>query len=129
MTPVRNGRWRVIERRAFEQAGWIVVGAPPSGGGESKGDKASASQIGHSSVRFLDPFPPGARVAVALSTICSPCRPQLWTTSPGADRPGQTRGWLGPHGAGIAITQPRRHAYSQDKDPDAADDAERRSPA
>jgi len=53
MTPVRNGRWRVIERRAFEQAGWIVVGAPPSGGGESKGDKASASQ--HRS--FLRAFP------------------------------------------------------------------------
>src|SRR5271165_1462617 len=73
MTPVRNGRWRVVERGVFKQAGWIVVGAPPSGGGESKGDKASASQ--HRS--FLRAFPRSisawrsihsARVAVALST-------------------------------------------------------------
>jgi hypothetical protein len=53
MTPVRNGRWRVVERGVFKQAGGIVVGARPRGGGESKGDKGSAGQ--HRS--FLRAFP------------------------------------------------------------------------
>ena len=48
----------------------------------AEGDKASASQQRSHLGAFLDPIPPGARftverVAVALSTICSPCRPQL----------------------------------------------------
>jgi hypothetical protein len=44
MTSVRKGCWRVVERGVFEQAGGIVVGGPPSRGGESKGDKGSASK-------------------------------------------------------------------------------------
>ena len=31
MTPVRNGRWRVVERRAFKQTGGIAVGVRPGG--------------------------------------------------------------------------------------------------
>ena len=31
MTPVRNGRWRVVERRAFKQTGGIAVGVRPRG--------------------------------------------------------------------------------------------------
>ena len=41
MPPVRSGRWRVVERRAFEEAGG-VVGVRPRGRGEDKDNKAGA---------------------------------------------------------------------------------------
>ena len=52
MPPARSGRWRVVERRAFEEPGGIV-GIRPCGRGEDKGDKASAGK--HRSV--LRAFP------------------------------------------------------------------------
>ena len=43
MPPARSSRWRIVERRAFEEAGGIV-GVRPCGRGEDKGDKASAGK-------------------------------------------------------------------------------------
>jgi hypothetical protein len=39
----RSSRWRIVERRAFKQAGGIV-GVRPCGRGEDKGDEASTSK-------------------------------------------------------------------------------------
>jgi hypothetical protein len=41
--PARSSRWRIVERRAFEEARRIV-GVGPCGRGEDKGDKASADK-------------------------------------------------------------------------------------
>ena len=60
MTSVRNRRWRVVERRVFKQAGGIVVGARPRGKARASTIRVARANIGHSCVRFLDPFPPGA---------------------------------------------------------------------
>jgi hypothetical protein len=43
MPPARSSRWRIVEWRAFEEAGGIV-GVRPCGRGEDKGDKASAGE-------------------------------------------------------------------------------------
>jgi hypothetical protein len=63
MTPVRNGRWRLVDWRVFEEAGG-VVGVRPCRRGEDKGYEASAGKHGSLLRAFPRSFPPVARFTV-----------------------------------------------------------------
>jgi hypothetical protein len=63
MPLVRNGGWRVVEGRSFEEAGRIVR-VCPCRRGEDKGDKASTGKRGSLLRAFPQSFPPVARFTV-----------------------------------------------------------------
>jgi hypothetical protein len=96
--PVRSGRWRVVERRAFEEAGGIV-GVRPCGRGEDKGEKASAGKhrpvlrAFHRSISARRSFRSRQRRHSALRPLVRAMR-RVAIDRPSRQHPGEAQGGL-----------------------------------